>query len=60
MGHKGPIYKAWVHWDRKGLNPMLIDQSIKSGALMLKIMHFRKSGSFQTHCINGKKEEAST
>jgi len=28
MGHKGPIYKAWVHWDHKGSNPMLINQSI--------------------------------
>jgi len=28
MGHKGPVYKAWVHWDRKGSNPMLINQSM--------------------------------
>jgi hypothetical protein len=28
MGHKGSVYKAKVHHDRKGSNPMLINQSI--------------------------------
>jgi len=27
MGHKGPAYKAYVHQDCKGSNPMLISQS---------------------------------
>jgi hypothetical protein len=26
--HKVPVYKAQVHWDRKGLNSTLINQSI--------------------------------
>ena len=28
MGHKGPVYKAYMHRDLKGWNPMLINQPI--------------------------------
>jgi hypothetical protein len=28
MGHKGPVCKAWVHRDRKGSNPMYINQPV--------------------------------
>jgi hypothetical protein len=28
MGHRGPVYEAWVHRDHKGSNPMYINQSI--------------------------------
>jgi len=28
MGHKGTVYKAYVHWDRKVSNSMQINQSI--------------------------------
>jgi hypothetical protein len=30
MGQKGPICKAYVHWDRKGSSPMLINNQASS------------------------------
>jgi hypothetical protein len=36
LGHKRPVYKAWVHRDRRGSNPMHINQSvIHSDTLLL-------------------------
>ena len=56
MGHKGPIYKAWVHQYRTSSNPLQISQSIHThlemlGEISLQIANKRNSFMFSVTSV---------
>jgi len=48
MGHKGPVYKVYVHRNGKGSNPIYINQSINQPILRYHLNRDRRH--YKIHC----------